>query len=125
MALTFMQDCLMAKVHSMVERCETNSVDIRKLHLDLKELENQLVFYFEKKVMFDIGVKRYPVKYRGCYKSGKPDADDPEVGKILMWTMDEILDEINRDRSESWQEYTEEDWKEGLDEWTMYEPVET
>ena len=66
----------------------------------------------------------YRVRYRGCYKyDGGPDPDDHNVGKIFEWTMTQILDDINRDRSSGWTDYDETDWEEGLDEWTYYEPV--
>lgn len=34
--------------------------------------------------------------------------------EIVIWSVAEILEEINRDRSESFQPYDETDWKEGL-----------
>ena len=37
------------------------------------------------------------------------------------WTIDEVLEEINRDRSEQWTDYDKSDWMEGLREWTEYE----
>tara|TARA_R100000664_G_scaffold33431_1_gene50525 strand:+ start:714 stop:911 length:198 start_codon:yes stop_codon:yes gene_type:complete len=33
------------------------------------------------------------------------------------WTVQKILNEINRDRSENWEDYTVEDWKEGWKQW--------
>lgn len=42
---------------------------------------------------------------------------DIETGAILIWTMQQILDEINRDRSEDWTPYNERDWLEGWQEW--------
>lgn len=72
----------------------------------------------------DDEVKRYPVRYRGHYKNdGQAKPYDKDVGKIEYWTMAKILSEINGDRSENWTPYTEEDWQEGLDEWTEWEPV--
>ena len=69
-------------------------------------------------------VTRYAVRYRGCYRGdGNPDPSDKDVGKVLWWTMAQILDEVNRDRSSGWTDYDETDWTEGLDEWTWYEPV--
>ena len=38
-------------------------------------------------------------------------------------TLSEILEEINRDRSEEWTNYDETDWEEGLNEFTQYELV--
>ena len=35
----------------------------------------------------------------------------------MTWTLDQILEEINRDRSEEWINYDENDWREGWDEW--------
>lgn len=40
-----------------------------------------------------------------------------ETGKIENWSMDKVLNEINRDTSEEWIDYNEEDWKEGWKEW--------
>lgn len=42
---------------------------------------------------------------------------DLESGEIRYWTIEEILDEINRDRSETWTDYNESDWEEGWDAW--------
>jgi hypothetical protein len=41
-----------------------------------------------------------------------------EDGKVFEMTLPEILEEINRDRSEAWQDYDQTDWREGLSEWT-------
>ena len=40
-----------------------------------------------------------------------------ETGRTFVWTISEILEEINRDRSEEWVDYDESDWLEGWDEW--------
>ena len=42
---------------------------------------------------------------------------DMETGKIFQWTLDDILTEINRDRSKDWLDYTLEDWEEGWFAW--------
>jgi hypothetical protein len=39
-----------------------------------------------------------------------------ETHEIMLLTVSEILEEINRDRSDEWQDYDESDWREGLDE---------
>lgn len=71
------------------------------------------------------GEKRYRLRYRGCAKGDTPPTRDfdPKVGTIVEWTVREILEEINRDRSSHWTDYNETDWREGLDEWTWYELV--
>jgi len=40
-----------------------------------------------------------------------------ETGLTHTWDMDRVLEEINRDRSEEWQDYNETDWEEGWYEW--------
>jgi len=50
-----------------------------------------------------------------------------ETGAIENWTVEEIVNEINRDRSGGWQDYTKEDWKDGWNEWCegqYYELIE-
>lgn len=42
---------------------------------------------------------------------------DGEVERIEEWTLEDILEEINRDRSNGWTNYDETDWKEGWNEW--------
>jgi AMMECR1 domain-containing protein len=45
-----------------------------------------------------------------------------ETKEIVKWTLNQILQEINRDRSDEWQDYDKNDWKEGLEvftEWTL------
>lgn len=39
------------------------------------------------------------------------------TNEILIWTMEDVLFEINRDRSEEWSDYDETDWFEGWFEW--------
>lgn len=41
---------------------------------------------------------------------------DVETGQKWLMTIPAILDEINRDRSNQWQDYTAADWREGLAE---------
>jgi len=38
-------------------------------------------------------------------------------GATYEWTIRDILNEINRDRSYEWTNYNETDWREGWDEW--------
>ena len=40
-----------------------------------------------------------------------------EENVMSKWTLEEVLAEINRDRSDSWIDYNEKDWREGWDEW--------
>ena len=42
---------------------------------------------------------------------------DLNTNKILKWSLEDVLLEINRDRSEQWTNYTAHDWKEGWDNW--------
>lgn len=44
-----------------------------------------------------------------------PYGDDEE--SLQRWTLDEILEEINRDHSDQWTDYDETDWEEGWNEW--------
>jgi len=46
-----------------------------------------------------------------------------ETGEVIQWSLVEILEEINRDRSCDWTDYDETDWVEGWQEWV--EPLET
>ena len=49
---------------------------------------------------------------------------DVEDGSVYNMTLDMILEEINCDRSEGWEDYDETDWREGLAEFTTYEVME-
>ena len=40
-----------------------------------------------------------------------------ETGEIQNWTIEQVIEEINRDRSEVWTDYTIDDWREGWFEW--------
>ena len=42
------------------------------------------------------------------------------TGEIVNFTEDEIIEEINRDRSEEWTDYAPDDWQDGLT-FTEYE----
>ena len=45
-----------------------------------------------------------------------------EYGDVAEWNIHEVLEEINRDRSDEWTDYDESDWLEGLD-WTDYDLI--
>ena len=45
------------------------------------------------------------------------------TGQLQIMTLEMIIEEINRDRSEEWTDYDETDWREGLEEFTDYEIV--
>jgi hypothetical protein len=40
-----------------------------------------------------------------------------ETGEVHDWTLSQILEEINRDRSDEWSAYDESDWREGWRVW--------
>lgn len=40
-----------------------------------------------------------------------------ESNQLQLWTIREVLSEINRDRSEHWTDYDDSDWKDGWMEW--------
>lgn len=42
---------------------------------------------------------------------------DNSDGQVFWWTLTEILQEINRDRSDDWTPYDASDWCEGWDQW--------
>jgi hypothetical protein len=44
---------------------------------------------------------------------------DVETGKVTTWTLNEVLEEINRDRSEDWTDYDASDWREGWRDWVQ------
>jgi len=46
---------------------------------------------------------------------------DRETGLGFITTLPNIIKEINRDRSDEWQDYDESDWREGLAEFTEYD----
>jgi hypothetical protein len=37
--------------------------------------------------------------------------------EVFSWSVDEILEEVNRDTSNKWADYNKSDWKEGWMEW--------
>jgi len=40
-----------------------------------------------------------------------------ELKYKFMWNTEELLEEINRDRSEDWEDYDSSDWEEGWFAW--------
>lgn len=38
-------------------------------------------------------------------------------GEELTWDIEDVLDEINRDRSSKWSNYTKDDWFDGWSTW--------
>ena len=59
--------------------------------------------------------KEYTMKYK---------VKDVESGKIHLWSVDQIVEEINRDRSGTWKPYNRTDWKEGWNHWVEGECFE-
>jgi len=49
--------------------------------------------------------------------SDKIAVHDTDTNKIEHWTLEEVIDYINADRSEDWSDYDEGDWREGWREW--------
>ena len=49
---------------------------------------------------------------------------DGKSSPTRLVTLKEILEEINRDRSDEWTDYNRLDWREGLREWTEWELIE-
>lgn len=47
-----------------------------------------------------------------------------ETDEKITMTLNEIIQEINRDRSDEWQNYNQSDWKEGLEVFTEYKLIE-
>ena len=45
--------------------------------------------------------------------------------RVHMWTLSQVLDEINRERSGDWVNYNESDWKEGWAFWVETNPDES
>ena len=42
---------------------------------------------------------------------------DLATKEVKVWTIEQVLTEINRDRSDGWVDYDESDWLEGWMEW--------
>ena len=42
---------------------------------------------------------------------------DIQNKKVLLWDIKQMLEEINRDRTEEWEPYTEKDYIEGWNMW--------
>jgi hypothetical protein len=42
---------------------------------------------------------------------------DTETNKLRLWSIRQVLFEINRDRSDDWIPYNKKDWKEGWNFW--------
>ena len=53
-------------------------------------------------------------------KEKKYRIQDTTDGRVYEWTLAEILENINRDRSNEWTDYNKDDWQEGLEEFTEY-----
>jgi len=51
-------------------------------------------------------------------------AYDREFNEFLIFkNIKQLLKEINRDRSSEWTDYNEEDWREGLEEFTSLQII--
>jgi len=42
---------------------------------------------------------------------------DLTTGYLKEWSVEAVLEEINRDHSEAWIDYDHTDWREGWDSW--------
>ena len=63
--------------------------------------------------------KTYAIRVKKEFEQDLPNF----AGKVLHWTMSQILEEINKDHSDQWTNYDASDWQEGLNEWTCFEPI--
>ena len=63
--------------------------------------------------------KTYAIRVKKEFEQDLPNL----AGKVLHWTMSQILEEINKDHSDQWTNYDASDWQEGLNEWTCFEPI--
>ena len=63
--------------------------------------------------------KVYKIRYKEQYRNQYSDGNE-----VFKWTIPQILEEINRDRSDQWTDYDLSDWREGLEEFTEFEVVE-
>ena len=63
--------------------------------------------------------KVYKIRYKEQYRNQYSDGNE-----VFKWTIHQILEEINRDRSDQWTDYDLSDWREGLEEFTEFEVVE-
>ena len=64
-------------------------------------------------------VQTYKIRYKEEYRNQYSDGNE-----VFKWTIPQILEEINRDRSAEWTDYNESDWQEGLEEFTEFELAE-
>lgn len=55
--------------------------------------------------------------YRGGKMMFKHSGDEYN-GKVVMMTLEDMLEYVNADRNSEWQDYDDEDWQEGMLEWT-------
>ena len=63
--------------------------------------------------------KTYAIRVKKEFEQDLPNL----AGKVLHWTMLQILEEINKDHSDQWTNYDASDWQEGLNEWTWFELI--
>jgi hypothetical protein len=40
-----------------------------------------------------------------------------DTKEVMVWTIEQIIEEINRDRSDNWIDYDLSDWNDGWNEW--------
>ena len=57
------------------------------------------------------------------YTVSRPYAESISGATVQEVTIDEILAEINRDRSDEWLDYDRDDWEVGMYEWTTWRLV--
>ena len=57
------------------------------------------------------------------HKQKKIKFKNTETGLIHKFTINEMIKDINRDRSEDWQDYDLSDWKEGMEHFTEWRLV--
>lgn len=50
---------------------------------------------------------------------------DKETNKLRLWSIKQILSEINRDRSGDWAPYNKKDWEEGWNFWVKDDDFST
>ena len=70
---------------------------------------------------FFLYLLRYPITHFDLIKNKKFFIKDLYTGATQVWSIQEILREINRGHSDEYTPYNETDWKEGWNEWVEWD----
>jgi hypothetical protein len=104
------------RVMKIVKLLEQNK---HELHIDLADNGQINNSYFSEFVIHRTDIRKAKDWLSNNLISVKSINNNGSISKEELWTVSEIISEINKDRFDTWTDYDINDWAEGWQEWVF------